>query len=105
MQPRKTPTRQPLFQTRAPGGQLARAQMHRKCVRVLLLPELICAIRRWTLTRALISEYKACLAVKGFYHGLVDGVDGPGDTELLLLIMKWHQRIAPASICETIGRR
>lgn len=72
MQPGKHPA--PLFQTRAPGGQLA-ALMHREVRTVsagadLLYPPLVA-------DRALISEVQSMLAVKGFYHGLVDGVDGP----------------------------
>lgn len=64
----------PLFQTRAPGGQLA-ALMHREVRTVsagtdLRYPPLVA-------DRALISEVQSMLAVKGFYHGLVDGVDGP----------------------------
>lgn len=72
MQPGKHPA--PLFQTRAPGGQLA-ALMHREVRTVsagtdLHYPPLVA-------DRALISEVQSMLAVKGFYHGLVDGVDGP----------------------------
>lgn len=72
MQPGKHPA--PLFQTRAPGGQLA-ALMHREVRTVsagadLRYPPLVA-------DRALISEVQSMLAVKGFYHGLVDGVDGP----------------------------
>lgn len=72
MQPGKHPA--PLFQTRAPGGQLA-ALMHREVRTVsagadLRYPPLVA-------DRALISEVQSMLAVKGFYLGLVDGVDGP----------------------------
>lgn len=72
MQPGKHPA--PLFQTRAPGGQLA-ALMHREVRTVsagadLRYPPLVA-------DRALISEVQSLLAVKGFYHGIVDGVDGP----------------------------
>lgn len=72
MQPGKHPA--PLFQTRAPGGQLA-ALMHREVRTIsagtdLRYPPLVA-------DRALISEVQSMLAVKGFYHGLVDGVDGP----------------------------
>lgn len=64
----------PLFQTRAPGGQLA-ALMHREVRTVsdgtdLRYPPLVA-------DRALVSEVQSILAMKGFYHGRVDGVDGP----------------------------
>ncbi|MEP0519681.1 MAG: peptidoglycan-binding protein [Hyphomicrobiales bacterium] len=64
----------PLFQTRAPGGQLA-ALMHREVRTVadgtdLRYPPLVA-------DRALVSEVQSILAMKGFYNGRVDGVDGP----------------------------
>lgn len=64
----------PLFQTRAPGGQLA-ALMHREVRTVpdgtdLRYPPLVA-------DRALVSEVQSLLAMKGFYQGRVDGVDGP----------------------------
>lgn len=64
----------PLFQTRAPGGQLA-ALMHREVRTVpdgtdLRYPPLVA-------DRALVSEVQSLLAMKGFYNGRVDGVDGP----------------------------
>ena len=64
----------PLFQTRAPGGQLA-ALMQREIRTIssgadLRYPPLVA-------DRAMVSEVQSLLAVKGFYHGRVDGVDGP----------------------------
>lgn len=72
LQPAKHPA--PLFQTRAPGGQLA-ALMQREIRTVsagadLRYPPLVA-------DRALVSEVQSLLAVKGFYHGRVNGVDGP----------------------------
>lgn len=63
----------PLFQTRAPGGQLA-VLMSQKIRSVpgedLRYPPLVA-------DRALVSEVQSMLAVRGFFAGTVDGVDGP----------------------------
>lgn len=63
----------PLFQTRAPGGQLA-----------ILMSQTIRSVPGQDLRypplvadRALVSEVQSMLAVRGFFHGTVDGVDGP----------------------------
>ncbi|MBL4645808.1 MAG: peptidoglycan-binding protein, partial [Rhizobiales bacterium] len=64
----------PLFQTRVPGGQLS-ALMHRDIRTVTAgidqnFPPLV-------MDRALVSDVQSMLAVKGFFHNVVDGLDGP----------------------------
>ncbi len=64
----------PLFQTRVPGGQLS-ALMHREIRSVPAgedqsFPPLVA-------DRALVSDVQSMLAVKGFFNGVVDGLDGP----------------------------